>query len=96
MFSKETVDDAVVYSGLYEDGGYTWNLLIRSGGSVSLYATRPGEAVHHVAYDSLDAQPPTLTARRVLIKLADMAEGINALLAAVQAQEASAQVGSAL
>jgi hypothetical protein len=92
---KEEVDGSTAYRGLYTEDGLTWNIIVRSGGSVSLYATRPGESVHHVIYDTLDGAPPNATARAVMARLSEMAEGVNALLTAAQIQPAAGEVVSA-
>lgn len=77
------------YDGLYTDvDGRTWNILIREGGSISLYATCPGYSGHAVAYDTLDNKPPNPLAQQVIEHLSEMAEGINALLAAVNGASA--------
>jgi hypothetical protein len=82
---KEIIDGSTVYSGLYTDVmGNTWNLLIRQGGSVSLYATQHGVGTHYVVYDSLDDLQPNYTARSIISRLSDTAEGINALLCVAQ------------
>ena len=41
----------------------TWHLMERDDGSVSLYYVRPGNATHHVVYDTLDTPTPSLLAR---------------------------------
>lgn len=84
MTEKEIVDGVTVYSDLYKDGEWTWNLLIRVGGSISLYATKPGLGAHAVVYDTLDNQPPNEMAVQVMTRLATMAEGVNALLEKAQ------------
>jgi hypothetical protein len=82
----EKVEGSTVYTGLFTDeNGVTWNFLIRSGGSISLYGTRPGESVHHVIFDTLDGQPPNETAQKILTRLAETAQGINLLISAAQA-----------
>lgn len=81
---KEKIDGTTVYSGLYTDeSGHTWNILIREGGTISLYATGPDIPGHGVAFDTYNRQPPSDFARGIISRLSEMAEGINALIAAV-------------
>ena len=75
MFKDESDKDA------------TWNIMIRTGGSVCLYATSPHWAAHGVAWDSLDNLPVNSTVQPVIDKISEMAEYINALLTAVKAQK---------
>jgi hypothetical protein len=80
---KEVVDGATTYSDIFTDEyGYAWNILVRSN-SVCLYATHTGISGHSVYYDTLDNEPPNGTARAVMGRLAEMVEGINALLSVV-------------
>jgi len=82
---KEIVDGSTIYSGLFTDAiGQTWNILIRQGGSISLYATAPGVFGHGVAFDTLDGKPPSPYAQQIINQLAERAEGINALLIALK------------
>ena len=92
MASREQVDGSSVYSDLCDWRGYAWHILVRAGGSVSLYGTRPELGGHAVLYDTLDNQPPSAVARELIAELSDIAEGINILLAAVQTQPTSEQV----
>jgi hypothetical protein len=71
----------VSYTKLFQEGEWSWNIMIRAGGSISLYATTPGFGGHAVVYDTLDNKPPNETAVRVIKTLSEMAEGTNALLA---------------
>lgn len=64
---KEKVDDSICYQDIYTDGDdVTWNLLVRSDASVSVYGTKKGDAAHYVIHDTLDGKPPTDDAKAVL------------------------------
>jgi hypothetical protein len=83
---KEIVDGSTVYSDIFTDGEHTWNLLVREGGSISLYATSLGIYAHQVIYDTLDNLTPNSTAQHVIDRLAELsevAESVKVLLAAV-------------
>ncbi len=82
----KTIEDGIAnYSNLLTtDDGLVWNVLIRAGGSISLYATNTGYMGHGVAWDSLDGKPPSEFAQKIIQQLGEMAEGINALLDAVR------------
>jgi hypothetical protein len=83
-YPPEEEGDGTYYSDLYMDKhGYVWNILVRAGGSVSLFATNTGYAAHGVVYDTIDVSMND-TAREVIGRLRDMAEGINLLLATVK------------
>ena len=65
----ETVYGSRVYSDIMAEPtieGTHWNMLIREGGSLSLYLTGPGIPGHGVVFDSADNQVPSETAVRVL------------------------------
>lgn len=66
-----------------DEHGYAYHILQREGGSVSFSASRKGESVVYVIYDSLDNEPPTAAAQVHLARLAKMGEAIKALLSKV-------------
>lgn len=46
---KEKVDDSIIYSEVLNYGGHWWDVLVREGGSVSIYAKTTGS--HAVVVD---------------------------------------------
>ena len=78
----EIVDGSKVYSNILAEPtveGASWNALIRSDNSVSLYLTTPRLYGHAVLFDSLDSQPPNETALRVLNELLELRKVIDVL-----------------
>jgi len=49
MIKKENVDNSIVYSDVLSYNGHQWNVLVREGGSVSVYAVI--DVGHAVAVD---------------------------------------------
>lgn len=77
--------DRPVITDLYTDtDGYTWHICHRSGGSLSLYATRPFDGIHYVVYDTLDGNPPGKRAQAILEHLDETAQVIGILLEAAR------------
>lgn len=82
--AKEEVEGSTVYANLFtDDEGNAWNIIRRAGGSISLYATRAGDSVHYVIFDSLDGEPPSEAAQGIISRLREMAEGIALLNASI-------------
>lgn len=80
---KEIIDSSTVWSNIFTDSaGWTWNILQREDGSVSLYTTQTG--CHAVIYDTLDLTPLSKTAKSVIEEMAKMVEGMNVLLEAAR------------
>ncbi len=81
----EQVDGSQVFSELWTDEeGRTWNFLIRSDGSVSLYYTVPDYFGHLVVWDSAWNERPSQMAQVALMKLAELRAGIGKLQSEVQ------------
>lgn len=83
---KENLDDgATCYQDLFTDkDGWTWNVLRRKGGSVSVYATAPGLGGHAVVYDTLDNDPQNERAQAIISQICDLLDGWSGLIGAME------------
>lgn len=48
-------NDIVIYGDLFTLGNLNWSVLVRAGGTVSIYGTQQGQSCHAVAID--DCKP---------------------------------------
>jgi hypothetical protein len=81
---EKDVEGGTHYTNLFTDeSGREWNILVREGGSVSLYTTTTGYSAVGVVYDTIDI-PLNDTSRDIIRHLKDAAEGISLLLATIK------------
>lgn len=79
---KQEHEYGITYSDIYRDEhGRQWDLLIREGGSVSVYTTYYG--CHSVVYDTLDSKQPDELATKIIEGIKNNAAAFNAMLDAL-------------
>lgn len=81
----EKESGATIYPDLFTFGNLDWNVLVREGGTVSIYGTKPDWAVNAVAID--DCAPVVWadgTAEELEAKFRLMAEVASTALAAIE------------
>jgi hypothetical protein len=72
--------DHIWWHNILQIDGQSANIMLRGGGSVSLYFTHPYNC-HAVIYDTIGMATPNPTALAVIDRLKEMKEGIEVLLA---------------
>jgi hypothetical protein len=77
--NTEQIDGSTVTTLYTDSAGNTWHICHREGGSMSLYASKPGHGVHYVIYDTLDGKPPNARAREVISRIGRVADEVNQL-----------------
>ena len=83
--TKTTEDGAIIYSNLFKLGNLDWNVLVRAGGTVSIYGTQPGWSANAVTVD--DCQPMVWasgTAEKLEAQFWLMREAADMALAAIE------------
>jgi hypothetical protein len=84
-FDKSEFGDC--YSEIIKYGEFDFNFLIRNGGSITLYGTRPMWAVHAVAFDTLDNAAPSDFAKEIIALIVEEANKAEKFVQAVRLLE---------